>query len=170
MIENHDFVDAYYVDNEKRVLETLWVETGTRNVREFVIDTEDDPEIYQQFIDMNIHVDGYKVSQQWLYERTYAHMKEQREAYEAALVESARANGHDLTEIFQKSIVDYDMLLNWLDETSDYDTSNKEVFKIKLRMFEQPHVLKSEDRELKSKMRKAKSRREIMLFYLQFPL
>jgi len=170
MIENHDFVDAYYVDNEKRVLETLWVESGTRTVREFIIDTEDDPEIYQQFIDMNIQVDGYKVSQQWLYERTYAHMKEQRADYESALVAAARANGGDLTEIFQKEIVDYDLLLSWLDNNSEYDTSNKEVFKIKLRMFEQPHVLKSEDRELKSKMRKAKTLREIMLCYLQFPL
>lgn len=146
------------------------METGTRTVREFIIDTEDDPEIYQQFIDMNIQVDGYKVSQQWLYERTYAHMKEQRAAYENALIEAARNNGHDLTEIFQKSIVDYDILLNWLDDNSDYDTSNKEIFKIKLRMFEQPHVLKSEDRELKAKMRKSKTLREIMICYLQFPL
>lgn len=166
MIEGHTFVDAYFTDNEKRNLETIWQEKDTEIQRPFVIDVIEDPDIFKQFLDMEIQVDGYKITEQWLYERTWEWIKSQRKVYENAIKQIAINNG-EWEEIFAET-VNYDLLLDWIDKRSKYDTSNKEVFKIKLKMFEQPHVLESTDRELKAKLRKAQTLKEILTHYLQF--
>lgn len=166
MIEGHTFVDAYFTDDEKRNLETLWKEPDTEIQRSFIIDVIEDPDIFKQFLDMEIQVDGYKITEQWLYEKTYKWIKTQRNAYEKTLKQIASNEGN-WDEIFAES-VNYDLLLEWINKRSKYDTSNKEVFKIKLKMFEQPHVLESNDRELKAKLRKAQTLNEIFIYYLQF--
>ena len=167
MIEEHTFVDAYFTNNDRSVLESLWLDPTGKITRPFYIEVNKDPDIYKEFLKTKRNDNGVltQVTEDWIHERTYNKISEQRTAYEAEIVRIAKENNEYL-DVITENGVNHDLLLKYLDDTTK--TADKEIFALKLKMFEREHVNYSEDRELKAKLRKAKSIKEVVKLYLEF--
>tara|TARA_Y100001958_G_C20980916_1_gene372129 strand:+ start:109 stop:612 length:504 start_codon:yes stop_codon:yes gene_type:complete len=167
MIEEHTFVDAYFTNNDRSVLESLWLDPTGKITRPFYIEVNKDPDIYKEFLKTKRNDNGVltQVTEDWIHERTYKRIREQRTAYEAEIVRIAKENNEYL-DVITENGVNHDLLLKYLDDTTK--TVDKEIFALKLRMFEREHVNYSEDRELKAKLRKAQSIKEVVKLYLEF--
>ena len=167
MIEEHTFVDAYFTNNDRSVLESLWLDPTGKITRPFYIEVNKDPDIYKEFLKTKRNDNGVltQVTEDWIHERTYKRIREQRTAYEAEVVRIAKENNEYL-DVITENGVNHDLLLKYLDDTTK--TADKEIFALKLKMFEREHVNYSEDRELKAKLRKAKSIKEVVKLYLEF--
>ena len=167
MIEEHTFVDAYFTNNDRSVLESLWLDPTGKITRPFYIEVNKDPDIYKEFLKTKRNDNGVltQVTEDWIHERTYKRIREQRTAYEAEVVRIAKENNEYL-DVITENGVNYDLLLKYLDDTTK--TVDKEIFALKLRMFEREHVNYSENRELKAKLRKAQSIKEVVKLYLEF--
>ena len=167
MIEEHTFVDAYFTNNDRSVLESLWLDPTGKITRPFYIEVNKDPDIYKEFLKTKRNDNGVltQVTEDWIHERTYKRIREQRTAYEAEVVRIAKENNEYL-DVITENGVNHDLLLKYLDDTTK--TVDKEIFALKLRMFEREHVNYSENRELKAKLRKAQSLKEVVKLYLEF--
>ena len=167
MIEEHTFVDAYFTNNDRSVLESLWLDPTGKITRPFYIEVNKDPDIYKEFLKTKRNDNGVltQVTEDWIHERTYKRIREQRTAYEAEVVRIAKENNEYL-DVITENGVNHDLLLKYLDDTTK--TVDKEIFALKLKMFEREHVNYSEDRELKAKLRKAQSIKEVVKLYLEF--
>lgn len=168
MIDNHTFIDAHYSDNERKILKTLWLDNSGENVRPFYINTEKDNDVFEKFLnETKRNIDGELVSitDDWLNERTFKVIKENRKAYEDAIINIAKRN-NEYMDIITDAGVNHDLLLQYLDDTRP--TTDKEIFHLKLKMFERDHVVKSENRELKMHLRKAQTIKECVSLYLKF--
>jgi len=167
MIEEHTFVDAYFTNNDRSVLESLWLDPKGEITRPFYIEVNKDPDIYKEFLKTQRNDEGElkQVTEDWIHERTYKRIREQRMSYESELVRIAKEN-NEYSEIITDNGVDHNLLLNYLDGTPN--AADKEIFALKLKMFERDHVNYSENRELKAKLRKAKTVKEVVKLYLEF--
>tara|TARA_B100001287_G_scaffold97092_1_gene81609 strand:+ start:3613 stop:4131 length:519 start_codon:yes stop_codon:yes gene_type:complete len=172
MIDNHRFVDAYFVNNEKTVLKTEWLDESGTIIRPYIIEVDKDPDVYKKFMktkDLELmEINGEplkKITEDWIHERTYNKISEQRKNYERELVKIAKAN-NEYNEVVTDSGLNHDLLLQYLDNTMK--TSDKEVFTLKMKIFEKDQVKQSENRGLKAKLRKAKTIGEVIGLYLEF--
>ena len=167
MIEEHTFVDAYFTNNDRSVLESLWLDPKGEITRPFYIEVNKDPDIYKEFLKTQRNDEGElkQVTEDWIHERTYKRIREQRMSYEGELVRIAKEN-NEYSEIITDNGVDHNLLLNYLDGTPN--AADKEIFALKLKMFERDHVNYSENRDLKAKLRKAKTVKEVVKLYLEF--
>ena len=50
MIDNHRFVDAYFVNNEKTILKTEWLDESGTIIRPYIIEVDKDPDVYKKFM------------------------------------------------------------------------------------------------------------------------
>ena len=167
MIEGHTFVDAYFTNNDRSILESLWLDPKGEITRPFYIEVNKDPDIYKEFLKTQRNDEGElkQVTEDWIHERTYKRIREQRMSYEGELVRIAKEN-NEYSEIITDNGVDHNLLLNYLDGTPN--AADKEIFALKLKMFERDHVNYSENRDLKAKLRKAKTVKEVVKLYLEF--
>ena len=168
MIDNHIFMDAYFVNDEKTILKTEWLDESGFVIRPYIIEVDKDPDIYKEFLKTYERNDDGKlleITEDWIHERTYKKINEQRENYEQEIIRIEKEN-HEYTDIITDSGVDHDLLLKYLDNTTE--SSDKEVFSLKLKIFDKDRVKQSENRTLKAKLRKAKTISEVIRLYLEF--
>ncbi len=97
-------------------------------------------------------------------ENTFNHIKESRHAFEKELMTIAEQDGLDILSFKGIENSTIDAIANWI--TADYN--DEQIFKIKLRLFEQDRVKQSTDTAKKSAMRKAKTIIEILEAYTKF--
>ena len=60
MIEGHTFVDAYFTNNDRSILESLWLDPTGKITRPFYIEVNKDPDIYKEFLKSSLDFDEYK--------------------------------------------------------------------------------------------------------------
>ena len=52
MIDDHEFSDAYYINNERTTLKTEWIDNKDKSIlRPYIIEVDKDPEIYKKFLE-----------------------------------------------------------------------------------------------------------------------
>tara|TARA_B100000927_G_scaffold93091_2_gene75141 strand:- start:3867 stop:4337 length:471 start_codon:yes stop_codon:yes gene_type:complete len=156
MIEGHVIVDAYFTNDKRTHLQTMWREESTGIVRPHNINVEEDPDQYNKFLS------EYNVSVDDLHERTFLRIKEMRESYEQQIIKIAKRE--KLIEDTENQDA-FDVFTNYL---FSKNADNESLFKLKLLIFEQEHVKNSENRALKGKLRKAKTITEIIARYNEF--
>lgn len=156
MIDNHTFVDAYFTNNDRTHLKTLWKENDGNTIRPYFINIEEDPDVYKKFMNMQ------KITVDELDERTFQSIKSQRKQYEDLVWDIAKRE-ELITEKSKTEL--WDIFAEILFEQG---TDNELLFKLKLMMFEKDHVKNSEDRALKGKLRKAKTLVEVIAVYNEF--
>ena len=157
MIEGHVCIDAYFTNDKRTHLQTLWREENTGIVRPHNIDTEQSPSALDEFLTT------YNKSIDDIHERTFLRIKEMRESYEQQIKEIAIKE--KLIEDTEKRDT-FEVFTHYLFSTMNTDSET--LFKLKLMMFEQEHVKNNENRALKGKLRKAKSIVEIIAIYNEF--
>jgi len=147
MIENHKFLDAYFTDNDRQVIESLWIEDGTRAIRPYHITASDDNPNYAELLKY-IDLDE-------LHERTFKNIRAKKEALDGHAIAIAKEEGllnvDGIGEIFWKEIAK--SLFKEYDEKKD----KEELFVYKLQLFEQEKIKESKNRAAKAKLRKSKN-------------
>ena len=154
--DNHNLLNAYFINNEKDKVKTVWKENGSEVLRTYMFEAKDEnpwwPKLLKQITLDEIHAN------------TVATIRRQREAFESQIIDIARSEGLDVESIISDENKTIDFILDWFDK--DFD--NEQLFKIKLPLFEKDKVMNSQDRTLKANLRKATSVIEIMEAYSKF--
>lgn len=153
MLEGHEFVSAWFTNNEKTLIRSMWSDKDGV-VRPFTL-TTDSPR-YKELLKY--------VSEDELHENTVAKIRMDRERFEQTVVNIAQKDGIDVDDILSDENKTIDFIVNWLDG----DFNNEKLFKVKLRLFEHDKVMNSEDRTLKANLRKAETIYDVMEAYSKF--
>ena len=153
MLEGHEFVSAWFTNNDKTMVRSMWSDTeGT--VRPFTV-TTDGPR-YDELLRY--------ISEDELHENTVAKIRMDRERFENVVVNIATTDGIDVNQILSDENKTIDFIVDWFD--TEFNT--EQLFKLKLRLFERDKVSTSDDRQLKASLRKATTVYEIMEVYAKF--
>lgn len=149
MLENYKFITAYFTNNERTVVESLWSsndELGTIRTFELVAE-EDNP----HWIELLKHITIDE-----LHERTYKFIRERNEDYEEEVIRIARERSliYDVDTINSNVSV---AIAKTLFKDFDPENDKEALFMFKLGLFEVPKIKDSNNKELKAKLRKAKS-------------
>lgn len=153
-MDNHVFVDAYFTNNERSVVETIWYSESEDVYRSHSIVAEESEADWIKLLET--------VSLDDLHERTYKKIAEANEEYKETLIDIANNDGNGW--IAYKDDINRDalrVLMNVIfDENlseSDGDANKEKLFLYKMEFFERDFVKKSTNKELKRNLRKAKS-------------
>ena len=161
-MENHDFVTARFTNNDRTTVMARWksrTETdanGNPIYRNENMLAEDNNALYKNVL-KHISVDR-------LHENTVNWARAESEEYDKMIENLALQRGE---------IVDHQdetTFINRLMEVIDinHEADKESLFKCKLAVFEVPQVKESQDRALKTELRKAKSFREVIEVALKF--
>ena len=152
------FIDAYFTDNEKKVVNVLWENDKKEVIEETVIAETNDPAWENLLNQPNVSLDT-------IHERTHNRNKEQREIFEQQILEIAKREGlwKDIVEQEDSLLKVSNLVLLNEDEINSED-----LFKFKLKLFEQEIVSESTDRKLKSELRKAVTFWDAIVTYRKF--
>jgi len=143
-----EFVDAYFTNNERTDIEILRKNANGDIVPESATINENDV-LYQGILKNGITLDI-------LHERTYKKIKHTKKSQLKFAEKIAKKEN---SELFNEKV---DMNIDWIFA----EFSNKDVeklFKFKLKSFEYDFVKNSENRQLKSKIRKAQTPLEVLI-------
>lgn len=147
MIEGHNFVKAYFTNNERTIVESLWV-NDKNEVRILEIEAEDDNPSWKELLTY-INIDN-------LHEATYNYIKEKNDDYYDTVIAIARERSliYDVDTINSNVSV---AIAKTLFKDFDPEDDKEALFMFKLGLFEVPKIKDSSNKELKAKLRKAKS-------------
>lgn len=174
MYDNHKFVDAYFLDENRTVCESLWYSPDEKVYRTHVAIAEDGDVEWQKLLEHPIDDTGRTITLEDLYERTYVKLKEDREAFKeiikditdedefaghrAELQKQLEALKTTKEELQKETIIDLLNLIVNLDKNKGHEEDNKEqLFLFKLALFEWDRMSDLKDKDLKREIRKAKS-------------
>ena len=146
-MEGHKFLNAYFINEERTVVESLW-EDGSGHVREQVVVAEDDNASWKYLLEY-IDIDT-------LHEMTYKRIRALDEAYEDEVIEIAKQRGmvYDIDSV--NSVV-YEAIVKAIFKPFDPTEDKEKLFMFKLQLFEQESIKNSKNKTLKSKLRKSKT-------------
>tara|TARA_B100000925_G_C21796919_1_gene382888 strand:- start:126 stop:626 length:501 start_codon:yes stop_codon:yes gene_type:complete len=145
------FLDAYFIDNERENVEVQMT-------------SEDNKQIFTQIVPFNYEHEGFKALQDVmsvdeLHERTYNKKKEEKKLFEEQVINIAKKDGL----VFDEMKLDtkfYPTLVKSIVEEQD---NEDHLFALKLALFEVDKIKDAKDVELKSNIRKGKTKVEVLL-------
>ena len=141
---NYEFLTAHFSNNERTIATVYW---GNKDetVEEIVSAQEDAPDWQRLLEHMDIDT---------LHEATYKHIRDQVEAYENQVIRVAKERGmiYDINDIDSAL---HEIMAEYIFKKFDSKRDKEKLFMFKLKLFELDFVKDSEDREAKTKLRKA---------------
>ena len=145
------FIDAYFIDNERENIEVQMT-------------NEDNKQIFTQIVPFNYEHEGFKALQDVmsvdeLHERTYNKKKEEKKLFEEQVIRIAKKDGL----VFDEMKLDtkfYPTLVKSIVEEQD---NEDHLFALKLALFEVDKIKDAKNVELKSNIRKGKTKVEVLL-------
>ena len=167
MIEGHTFVDAYFIDEDRITLESVWFNPTTKTYTSHIIVAEEGDAEWEKFLNSPIDDTGRTVTLEDLYERTYIRLKELEEEQKEIVRNFSIADDSFIQEakgeVTKQNLVKLLNLIFTLDNREDStDEENKErLFLLKLATFEWDK-LKDADKNFKKNIRKAKDVHEVL--------
>tara|TARA_B100000614_G_C14449351_1_gene453592 strand:+ start:231 stop:749 length:519 start_codon:yes stop_codon:yes gene_type:complete len=163
MTDDSIFVDAYFVDEARTTLETVWFNPDTKEYTSHVIVAEEGDAEWEKFLKTPIDNTGRCATLEDLYERTYIRLKEMAEARKEIIIQSL---GDE--EIISETSLDIDKkgMTKILDlffgiDDKDEEERKEKLFLLKLATFEWDK-LKDTDKTFKKNIRKAKDVHEVL--------
>ena len=167
MIEGHTFVDAYFIDEDRVTLESVWFNPTTKTYTSHIIVAEEGDAEWEKFLKTPIDDTGRCATLEDLYERTYIRLKEIEETHKKIIIDGVMSDDKFLSEAKQdfnkQSMTKLLEVIFTLDNREDStDEENKErLFLLKLATFEWDK-LKDADKDFKKNIRKAKDVHEVL--------
>tara|TARA_Y100001937_G_scaffold118784_1_gene173595 strand:- start:729 stop:1265 length:537 start_codon:yes stop_codon:yes gene_type:complete len=170
MIEGHTFVDAYFVNQEYNIVESLWYSIDEDVTRSYTVVAEENDNEWKRFLKTPIDEFGRCVTVDDLMERTYIRNQELETGRNKLVLDIVRAEREQ--SLFIKEVeedVTKDTIASLLRAVFTIDRrpdsteeENKErLFLFKLAVFEWEE-LKGTDKEFKKNIRKAKNATEVL--------
>jgi len=164
IINEHEVFEAYFTNEERDSITVELVspdnhETpeSTLNIFLYTIPADKKNPDYIALLE--------KVSEDELYERTVNKFREERKAFEEAVVKIAEQN-NELTTISAETSAKN--IINVVEKFLNKDFNEQELFTFKLGLFENEAVQKSTNRKKKADLRKAKTLKEAFKKFLDF--
>ena len=145
------FVDAYFIDNERTTIE---VQTKT----------EDKKSIFITIIPFDLNNLQYQalnkvMSLDELHEATYNHHKKESEAFKQEVMRIAKEDGM----VIDKETINAEYFPKLVKGIFENEDDEDHLFALKLALFEVDKIRDSENAELKSNVRKGKTKAEVLL-------
>ena len=152
------FIDAYFIDEERQNIEILTTSEDKKKVFPTIIPFSEDNHMFKALKSV--------MSVDELHERTYNKKKEERKIFEEQLLRIAKKDGIVLDENKSDTTL-FPRLIKAIIE----DESNEDhLFALKLALFEVDKIRDSQDTELKSEIRKGKTKAEVLFNALKIIL
>ena len=153
------FIDAYFTNNEKTVVTTLWENDNKEVIEETVLAEANEPAWENLLNQPNVTLDN-------IHERTHTRNKEQRELFEQSIIDIAKREGSwaELVDN-EENILRSAARMILLDKS---EINAESLFKFKLKLFENEIVSESTDGEAKSVLRKANTYFDVFVAYRKF--
>ena len=145
-IPGHEFVRAYFSNNERTTVESFWTDGNVERV-EYIEAKEGDP----NWENLLTHIDIDD-----LHEATYKHIREQNEVFEDSIIKIGKERGllYDINEIDTDV---YKVLAQCLFGPFDEEKDKEKLFLYKLQLFELDAIKKTKSKIKKKNLRQAKS-------------
>ena len=150
MLKNHTLIDARYIDESHKHVETLWVDDANGKIVEEIIEADPTQTQWKEFMKVpNVSVEQLEAStEEW--------KRQQTRAFDELV--NARVKELRVLSLKEENKIDFNTL-NIKDITSLIIHKNKDedaLFKLKLNLLELESV-KNSTTAFKKKLRKAKS-------------
>ena len=148
MVENHRFITAYFTNNERTVVESLWSNDELGTIRTFELVAEEDNPHWIELL-KHITIDE-------LHERTYKFIRERNRDYEEEIIRIAKERGliYDINDIDSQL---YEVLAKILFKEYNPKKDKEKLFMFKLQLFELDFVKQCTDNDLKRNLRKSEN-------------
>ena len=148
MVENHKFITAYFTNNERTVVESLWSNDELGTNRTFELTAEEDNPHWIELL-KHITIDE-------LHERTYKFIRERNRDYEEEIIRIAKERGliYDINDIDSQL---YEVLAKILFKEYNPKKDKEKLFMFKLQLFELDFVKQCTDNDLKRNLRKSEN-------------
>ena len=145
------FVDAYFIDNERQNIEILATSEDKKQVFPTIVPFDENNHMFQAL--------KSKMSVDELHENTYKKKQEERKLFEEQVVRIAKKDGLVFDE-YKLDTKFYPTLVKAIVENQD---NEDHLFALKLALFEVDKIRDSENTELKTNIRKGKTKVEVLL-------
>jgi len=146
MIDGHDFLTAHFTNNERTIVESLWVDPKTNEIREYTLEAVEGNEDWKALLN-HIDIDT-------LHENTYKHIREQNQQFEDQVIRVAKERGmiYDIDSINTDL---YKAIIQYLFKPFNSEEDKEKLFMIKLQLFEVEEIKNNKNKDLKAKLRKS---------------
>ena len=152
------FIDAYFIDEERQNIEILATSEDKKKVFPTIIPFSEDNHMFKALKSV--------MSVDELHERTYNKKKEERKLFEEQLLRIAKKDGFVIDETKDKTSIFPTLIKTIIEDEKNED----HLFALKLALFEVDKIRDSENAELKSNIRKGKTKAEVLLNALKIIL
>jgi hypothetical protein len=159
---------ARYIDENRQNIEVMYVVENPdnqfgREAKLHVLPADENDGQFQALLE--------KFSYDEIMEMTYVYNKNAEKAFEEQIIAIAKKTGKlDLSsiEVVSSDYVNRFVDIMFLEKDIPENELKELLFKTKLRLFELDVVRQSKNRELKSKLRKAKTIKEVFVYMFEF--
>ena len=145
------FVDAYFIDSERQNIEILATSEDKKQVFPTIVPFDENNHMFQAL--------KSRMSVDELHENTYKKKQEERKLFEEQVVRIAKKDGLVFDE-YKLDTKFYPTLVKAIVENQD---NEDHLFALKLALFEVDKIRDSENTELKTNIRKGKTKVEVLL-------
>lgn len=146
--DDYKFVTARFTDQEKKFIQTTWKDKK-QDLHTYGIELNPEHPHYMQLLDL--------ISLDEIHENTVNHFRKERQIFEEAVYTIAKRDGLIAEALTEQSKNKYEALVKSVFVEYDEEKDKEDLFNLKLALFELDQVRKSDNRELKAKLRKAPS-------------
>lgn len=147
-MQGHKFLNAYFTDEERTIVESLWEEETTGTVRVEIIEAKDKDVAWE---DLLTHIDI-----DTLHEMTFKQIRELDNQYKDQVIAIAKDRGM-VYDIDSVNTDVYKAIAAALFAPFDATEDKEKLFMFKLQLFEVEEIRDSKDKEGKKKIRRAKT-------------
>src|SRR6056300_1312699 len=146
--DDYKFVTARFTDQEKKFIETTWKDKK-QDLHTYGIELNPEHPHYMQLLEL--------ISLDEIHENTVNHFRKERQVFEEVVYAIAKRDGLIAEALTEQSKNKYEALVKSVFVEYDEEKDKEDLFNLKLALFELDQVRKSDNRELKAKLRKAPS-------------
>ena len=147
-MQGHKFLNAYFTDEERTIVESLWEEETTGTVRAEIIEAKEGDAAWE---DLLTHTDI-----DTLHEMTFKRIRDLDNEYKDQVIAIAKERGmvYDIDAINTDI---YKAIASSLFKPFDPEEDKEKLFLYKLQLFEEDHIRNNTNKSQKSRLRKAKT-------------
>lgn len=147
-MDGHKFINAYFTDEERTIVESLWEDEETGTIRINNIEARDNDPAWEGLLD-HIDIDT-------LHEMTFKRIRDLDNEYKEQVIAIAKERGM-VYDIDSVNTDVYKAIAAALFAPFDPTEDKEKLFMFKLQLFEVEQIRDSKDKEGKKKIRQAKT-------------
>lgn len=152
-----EFLTAYFANNERTIAKAIYIDENGDEVP-FVMSAEEGNPQWEKVLE--------KLTIDQIHENTYANIKIVEDTYKSEVIAIAKERGM-IYDIDQLNTDLHKAITAWIFEKFDPETDKEKLFAVKLQLFEFDDIRNSDNRELKSKLRKAETVMDAVYFAIK---